>query len=108
MKHGGKWKINNYYYSVSGSRVSGALHIPAPAALAVTQCGKGETGKLRHRIVSKQKLMLQQNFSILTAQGPWQAAWVSQAVSAAMQEAQGQGNAVWGWCFGRCVFLAGM
>lgn len=65
------------------------LQDPAPAhgicSDAVRE-GIEETGKLRKRIVSKEKLMVQQNFSILTAQGPWQGAWVSQPVGASLQQ----------------------
>lgn len=58
MKHEGNWKINNYYYSVSGSGCVGhctsLLQDPAQSICSdAMREGKEETGKLRQRIVSE-------------------------------------------------------
>lgn len=101
-----------------GGHCTSPLQDPAPTQSICSHVGsdavregKEEIGKLRQRIISTEKFMVQENFSIFTAPRALAGSVGVPAcgsVSAAVQEAQGQGNAVWGWCFGGCVFLAGI
>lgn len=76
-----------------GGHCTSPLQDPAPTQSICSHVGsdavregKEEIGKLRQRIISKGKFMVQENFSILTAQGPWQGAWVSQPAGACLQQ----------------------
>lgn len=105
MKHEGNWKINNYYYSVSGSGCVGhctsllqdpARRICSHAGSDAMREGKEETGKLRHRIVPE----VDGAAELLHPHSPRALAGSMSvpapgSISAAVQEAQGQCSGVW-------------